>query len=382
MFKTNLAAGKASLAGKDYPGAIKSLSSAVALMPQDKEASDLLRRAQTEDQQRQTGYQFALNAGQKSLQSKNYDAAVKSFQQALQWIPNDAKATQLLQEAQQGQNGAKLQQGKYAAAMKTGQFALAAKKYTEAIKAYTEALSLMPGDPMAQQGLLQAQQGAQTEAAVASYQKAIAAGKNALNARQYDAAIKAFNDALKVAPNDPQAKQMLQQAQEARAQVAQYLESMKAGNAALQGKKYADAVKAYEGALQLFPTDPNAAKMLKQAQQLWNSSKKTQPPPMKETDTPKIFDQAMKSGAALEKEQKYAEAVKAFQEALKLRPKDANAYQGALRNQYYLHLTQGQQYLDMGMFIEAQREFESALGLFPKDPTALKLLAKAKKKMR
>ena len=99
-------------------------------------------------------------------------------------------------------------------------------------------------------------------------------------------------------------------------------------------------------------------------------------------DASKTFLDAMKKAAGYEKEFKYADAATAYQEALKIRPKDVEAQAGLKKSQYNLNMVQGQQYLARSMFIDAQREFESALRLFPNDPNALKLWQKAKNKMK
>jgi len=74
--------------------------------------------------------------------------------------------------------------------------------------------------------------------------------------------------------------------------------------------------------------------------------------------------------------------VKAYGEALKLRPKDADAIAGWKKNQFAVNLAQGQQYLDNAMWMAAQNEFEAALRIFPNDQNAQKLLKKAKAKMK
>jgi len=92
-------------------------------------------------------------------------------------------------------------------------------------------------------------------------------GNNALQKRQYANAVQAFTQALNLFPNDPQAQLGLQQANAGLNQ-GDYQNHMAAGQAALQGKRYRDAVREFEAALLDVPGDPAASNGLRQASAL------------------------------------------------------------------------------------------------------------------
>jgi tetratricopeptide (TPR) repeat protein len=333
-FQTFFNSGKAALQNKKYDDALKALGSAAALMPESKEAQALYRQAQDEKRkaddalgQAKLAYQNALGAGQKALQNKNFDAAIASAEQALKLVPNDPSASKLLQQAQTEKAAASKLADSFNAAMASGDKAMTAKNYQAAVKSYTEATKLNPADTTARMRLVQAQQAladAQAALVQSSYKQSMSNGQTAMNGKQYKAAIGHFQDALKWIPNDKAATQQLNQAQQALA-----------------------------------------------------DSMKTKTP-----DPKKLFDEAMQRGADLDKDKKYSEAVKAYQEALKHRPKDAAAQKALNSSQFSLHLATGQQYLDNAMWKNAQVEFESALKLFPNNGQAQKLLQKAKNKTK
>ena len=77
----------------------------------------------------------------------------------------------------------------------------------------------------------------------------------------------------------------------------------------------------------------------------------------------------MQCGAAAEKKEKYADAVAAYTEAVKPRPKDLAANAGLKNNQFSLNMQQGQQYLDNMMWMDAQREFQACWCSSPRTPT-------------
>src|SRR5262249_453348 len=148
-------------------------------------------------------------------------------------------ATALLREAEKGRDDARAGQeadlkkreafGRF---LSQGQTAMAAKRYAEAITAYTEALELIPGDAAATKALraaTAAQDAARADAEkqkrTADYQAAIKAGRDALAAKRYDDAIKAFADAGRLQPGDPTAAALLKDAQKAKADVASAAEA-------------------------------------------------------------------------------------------------------------------------------------------------------------
>ena len=340
LYKSALQAGQQALAQKDYDTAHAKFQEAgkhfqtdavvAGLQQVDAGRAALAQQAETEkkkiaDQTKQSDYQAAMTAGQKSLQAKDYAGAIKSAQQALQIMPNDAPASRLLQQAQQAHDNSDKAQASIKLALDAGQKAMTAKNYQAAVKAYKEAQTLSPNDATIRQHLKDAQQALADAQANVGYQKAMNAGDAAMSFKKYDVAIGAFKDALKWVPNDKAATQKLQAAETA-------------------------------------------------------SAAKTKTPPVVNPPVANAYDQAMQKGAAAEKSQKYADAAKAFDEALKARPKDKTAQAGVSRNQFNANMAQGQQYLDGRMWVQAQAQFEAALQIVPGDPTATKLLQKAKNK--
>ena len=76
---------------------------------------------------------------------------------------------------------------------------------------------------------------------------------------------------------------------------------------------------------------------------------------------------------------KFAEALQAYQDALKHRPNDAKATQGVRNADFNNRLAEGQKHLQARRFAEAVREFEAALRIMPGNQTATDLLNQAKK---
>jgi Flp pilus assembly protein TadD len=79
----------------------------------------------------------------------------------------------------------------------------------------------------------------------------------------------------------------------------------------------------------------------------------------------------MQLAAALDKQQKYADAANAYQTALKLMPGDVKAMIG-------LHMAAGQKALAARQFADAAKEFETVLRVSPNHPEATKALKQAR----
>jgi tetratricopeptide (TPR) repeat protein len=90
---------------------------------------------------------------------------------------------------------------------------------------------------------------------------------------------------------------------------------------------------------------------------------------------PAQYIQQMQAAAAFEKEQKYAEAARAYKEALRAVPGEAKAT-AALK--LAEHMAEGQKLLKAKRFPDAAKEFEEALKLSPKHPEATRLLTQAR----
>jgi tetratricopeptide (TPR) repeat protein len=86
----------------------------------------------------------------------------------------------------------------------------------------------------------------------------------------------------------------------------------------------------------------------------------------------------MQAGAQFDKQKKYEEAVKAYQQALKLVPNDVRATAALRNSQFNLNLVNGRKALAAKRFPDAAKEFEAALKLLPGDPEATTLLKKAR----
>ncbi|MFM7151979.1 MAG: hypothetical protein ACKO23_19295, partial [Gemmataceae bacterium] len=235
----------------------------------------------------------------------------------------------------------------YAKAMKDGQDALMAKKYTEAETAFVSATKLF-NTPAAQGGLktvrdLQAQEKKRDEAELQAKKELanratrvnqlLVEGKKFRETKQFAKAIESYRTAVQLAPNNVEAVAGLSATEEERnveldrqAKIKQMnarqdaiVKYLATARAALSRKQFPEAEKAARQVLQLDPNNVDATALLQQI------GKGT--PPMPPMPNPAFVAWLQKGQAALA-EKKFQAAAQAFDEALKLKPGDPAAQQG------------------------------------------------------
>src|SRR5262249_46396644 len=429
-FQRLLDSGKANLANKQFDAAKLALTQALVLKPGDPDATTSLQAvdkalstvkldagAKEAAEKKAAAYQKFMDEGRLALSTKRVDDAIRAFSAAQKLVPGDKASQGFLLDAQKAKQDAdaaaalaakkQAEEVKRAAALQKaltdGRAALAAKNLDAAAKAFNTAQTLAPGNPdvaRALADLKQAQQAVQADAALqqkrlADFNQFVKQGQAALTAKRFAEAQQAYSAALKLFPSDAIAQRGLRDAERAlnaaqndQKRLSDYTQFIKQAQAAMQGKRYAEAQQAYSAALKLFPTDPTAQRGLQDATRALtpiSPPKGDSPkidPPKKDSgkiDPPKVdplaqYQKAMQNGAAFDKQQKFLEAMRAYEEALKYRPKDQQATQGQRNAEFNYRLVEGQKHLQARRFQEAIREFEAALRISPNNPTATNLL--------
>lgn len=292
----------AALLKKQFAAAETSLVKAQALDPTSAEVEKLLARARAgmsvkpvidpKKAKLQEDYQLALSAARAASKTGNHAGAVNAYREALRLIPEDATAQTELAAVQRMQT-----QALYAAALKQGETAFAARQYAAAVRSYDEALKVRPGDAVAIEGKKRAAAAlekmtpivppvdAKKAAAQAAYQKALAEGRAALKARRFADAAEAYDLALKLVPDDKVAA--AERAEVARqGREAAYTIWMQRGEAAMKTRKFAEAVKSYDEALKLKPGDAAAIREKREAAEALRQMTPVAPPV--KTPTPPV----------------------------------------------------------------------------------------------
>jgi TolB-like protein len=134
--------------------------------------------------------------------------------------------------------------------------------------------------------------------------------------------------------------------------------------------------------------DAEAARRLKQSQDAAKPSPPPPPPALKAPPEPPsskpatavrpppAFEQWTQAGAELEKQERFGDALKAYETALRILSTDPAAIK---RAQFAEHMDAGVTAMNAGRKPDAVRDFEAALKIAPNDPAATKWLQKARR---
>jgi hypothetical protein len=390
--------------------ALAGLKQAEELRAQEKALAEQARQQKAAEAQKAARIKDLLGQGQKALQAKRYDQAITAYRGVTALQPGHAEALAGLSRAEREREAAlakakppavdpraKKQKEDYELAMSAGQAAVKKNNLEGARNAYREALRIMPGDPKATQALgsvealLKQAQDAAAKKKDAAYATAMNQGQAALKARRWADAFKAFDQALQLRPGDAAAIRGKTEAQNGMKalppppppdpnlkQQAAFNGYMAQGQAALQAKRYADAVKAFTEALKVKPNDPTALRGKAQAEQAMKAPATPPKPPAPMPTAQQEYARLMAAGAALEKQKKWAEAVAAYTAALGKMPGDAKATAALRGAAYQQHMAAGQAAHAQKKFADAVKSYTEALKLMPTSAEAKQALEKAK----
>jgi tetratricopeptide (TPR) repeat protein len=289
----NMSDGLAALKAERYDDAIAAFSRAAQLMPGDGDAADMLRTAKRAKQaQLDAAYEQAFAAGKDAANAGRHRAAREQFAAALKIRPNDPKATA---ERDKSEGPALVEQGREE---------LEGKRYAEALRTLAAAAQRMPGDKAVVELLNKAREARRAEVGP-EFDKHLAAAKAASASKDFPTAIKAAGDALALVPGDPIAATLKAD--------AEFERHLTRGEAALTGNRPGDAVREFEAATKLRPTDDRAADKLASARAA------------KQTADFARYDKLVTSAKAAMAAKRYRDAIPLFKEAEAYQPGAAHA---------------------------------------------------------
>lgn len=184
---------------------------------------------------------------------------------------NQAKASKQAWDAKQSQDEL-FTQLKF-----DGETFMANKKWLEAKAKFDEALGIKDdADIRTQLGIITQKlaEEAANQSQEANYQAKMSEGENLASSDKYTEAIGAFNAALQYKKDDPVAKSRIADMEQKLANQAnlaiqneEYERAMKAGREAMVKKDYSEAIKSFDDALLVKPTDMEATKLKEEAKE-------------------------------------------------------------------------------------------------------------------
>jgi cytochrome c-type biogenesis protein CcmH/NrfG len=277
-----------------------------------------------------------------------------------------------------------------------GGVALGNRRFEEAVKEYQESLRLFPEDVDAAKGLSAARTSLENLATAkkeedkrqVDFERLVNQGKEAMKSQKFADASQAFDNALRLIPENADAAQGyrnalagLEEQQQIKKKTADYESHMTAARAAMVGQRYKDARNEFLAALQMKPEDEAAQNGRKLAETRLNE--------MQDEDKRRgDFNRFMDQGDRALRNRRFEEAERAYTKAVNLLPRDLDARQGLKEaqkgvekaKQDFLRLMgQGDLAMQSARFGDAVRAYSQATKLIPDDDGASEKLKNAQK---
>ena len=247
--------GKNAFAQGEFGEAVRALTVALELNPQDKDARELKAKAvQERDRLRQV--REALSAGQRAMRQGDSNTAAIELEKVLQLDPTHAQATSLMGQIRQTQ-AAREKEAKIREGLQQADNLVAEKKFEEAQFALLELQQKFPDSTEIDQKVRTLAQGMKLHLLVKD-------GEDAFNQGEFGEAVRILTEAQALAPSDERLRDLKVRAVQERDRLRQVREAIAGGQRA-QRQGQADVAKQqFQRALQLDPANSQATALLTQ----------------------------------------------------------------------------------------------------------------------
>jgi len=268
-----------------------------------------------EAQEQTPTYQSLIKSGDTEYAKNEYIKAKTYYQEALRLKPNDPTAKSKLDKTLQKIREDNQKEEKFFEHIDKADEFYANGELNKALTEYNNALKLFPKDEYALGKKDEITTTLKNEKEkLDSFNDMVALGDKLLREEKYAEAVLQYESALKLYPNNNAVKEKYQEAKNKKetydTKASEYLRLKTQGQEFTLRKKYAEAIDAYEQALQIFPAKEISDKVteLQAKKQVADN-----------------YDAKITEADALYEDRSYNEAKAAYQEALSVIPNDSYA---------------------------------------------------------
>ncbi|MCB9224916.1 MAG: hypothetical protein H6582_12100 [Crocinitomicaceae bacterium] len=341
-FQEKMAQAKDQLLAKNYEEALKLYKEASGIKPTEqlpkdkiKEIEDILAKQKQQDEQ----FKKFVADGDNAMGTKDFDKAITNYESAL-GIKEDAAVKTKLEDAKKkkaekeaADQAEKDKQAKYDGLIAEADKLFDSKKYEEAKAKYKAALDLKPNESHPSARISEIDEiltKMQADADAAKkleedYKKFIADGDAAFNSKNWQEAIKKYEEALKLKPTEnyptdriKEAKANMDKDAADKEKNEKYNNLMTEAKGLADAKKYQEAIAKYKEASTVKPDEKDPkdriAELEKIIQDLANAQEKEEK-----------YKSLMADGESAQSKEDYKGALAKYQEALTVKPNDEAA---------------------------------------------------------
>ena len=316
-------------------------------------------------------YQSLLASGDREYSNNEFIKAKAYYQEALRLKPNDAAIKGKLDKTLQRIREENKKEEQFFEYIDLADDFFAANELEKAMAEYNKALKIFPNDEYALGKKEEITTTLKNEKdKLDSFNEMIALGDNLLKSEKYAEAVMQYESALKLYPNNIAAKTKYQDAKSKKdaydSKISEFDRLTAQGQEFTLRKKYAEAITAYEQALQIFPNETELSDQINELRSIKN--------------TADSYNTKIAEADALYEDRSYNEAKKAYQAALSVIPDDSYALgmitriDEVVNSPEFLKIQNDKAKLDndfanfiaKGESAEAQKNYEQALTYYVK----------------
>ena len=376
---------------QDYANAIAAYQSAMVLnpgadYPQQKinEINGILNEIAEKKAFEQQYAELLANAD-KLFESKDYQAAMSAYESARKMKPEDTYPIERITSINEALDviaAREATEKKYNEAIANGESFLTGKDYQNALIAYQSALDLKAGEALPLQKIAEINtilnEFAEKEAFEKNYAEKLSNAGKLFEAKDYQAALSAYEDASKMKPVDSYPKDKMKVIRDLLDEIAaqeiidkKYAEAIAFAEKHYQEKDYENARYEYQNANSVKPSEPYPLQRIEEIDKLLVENQK-------QREINNQFNKAIANADDYLKNNQFEEARAAYRNALTIKPEEEypgrqikliNSKLEALameREQaYQIAVTRADQYLESENYEMAKVQYDRAIELKP-----------------
>ncbi len=398
--------GEAAMGKQNFQDAVLNFKAALEIKPNDLIVKGKLGDAETKYNALQAknkldaDYSAALDAGDGFIRTEEFQKAIDSYNAALALKPGEkyptdqiALATKTMEERAANMK----KQEQFNALMAEGEKLFKDKEYENSLAKYQEAKKVFPDDKEVARKITEVTDAIANKDAIAAkltkYDGLIASADQKFSAKEYQAALIDYEAAGELLPDEAYPPQRIAEAEAKIAALANAAEQQKAfdaliadGDKAMTATDYQTAIDKYTEALVIFSDDATAKSKLKDAQSIFGEKQAA-------AQKQENYDALIVEADDLFKDEELSPAKAKYEEARKLIPEEtypldqitkidarlkALAASAEAQENYDAAMAAGTTAVEGKKYTEAITQFETALGIVPKDKEATSALENAK----
>ncbi|HPI85625.1 MAG TPA: histone H1-like repetitive region-containing protein [Bacteroidales bacterium] len=300
---------------KDFDNALKYYQEALTILPGDVYASGKIQEinmTRANNQQTEEDYIKAITAADKLFKEGKLESSLAEYRRAVELKPSETYPKEKAIEVEALIAKGKKITDEYELALQDAELALSRNDYETAVQKLEAAIRLMPGDPLPKQKLAEAQN---LKAAWDSYSGLINEGDDLYVSKEFEKARQKYLQALSVKPSEEYPRSMIEKIDAALLEVAEknitsYEEAIALADQLYSEEKYEQAMVEYKNALRFKPDENYAKQRISDITNALNLRKSQE----------EAYNQSIAKGDKLYREGQYELALAEYKKAYDFKP--------------------------------------------------------------